>query len=751
MKLKFDVEGMHCASCAYRLQKHIRKLDGVNKATVNLASQSLLIDYMPDLIAQKKLIAEAAQLGYALIPVAQNAETGKVYENRLKRKTQKKQLRRSQLIVAWLFMVPLLVTGLSPLLGYRLPYTIDHISSPANYSVMQMLLCLPIILTGWRFLKNGWSRLLQLQINIDSLVALSATASLVQSFGSTIRILYQGDTPNSHPLYFVTAGAIIAVIMLGRFIENRLREGVENTMQRLISLLPVNTERIENEQPVIVLTSELKEDDLIRILPNSYIPVDGTVVSGISKIDESMLTGNRSQVLKSPESRVMAGMQNLEATLIIKATKTGSETILAGIIRLIEEGENSQPAIGRMADKISRWVVHGVLIVACIAAITWFGVKQDYLFSLEVFISVLVIACPVSIGLAIPISAYFSTHRASSLGILVRRTEAFSNILKAETVLFNLSGTITEGHSTVTEIIANNSLDADRLLSLAASAESESKHPIATAIIAKAREKALPIYKPDPVRLIAGEGIEAIVEDERVDIGNYKLMGLINIDTDKLNEAILTCQEFAHQGKTPLLIAVEGELQGIIVVANRLRPEAREVVQQIQQWGKEVVILTGEHASTAQSLARQVAVDYVLGDILPINRARQIRKFQHEGKKVLMVGDGWNDAEALAQADTGVVLGLPDNVPADAADVVLLNNDMRALITLMRLSSKTMSNIRLNIFLAFVFNLLMVPVAAGILHLFGVKFMLNPMIAVVVMFLGFISVLLNALRLRKFR
>ncbi|MEG1616556.1 MAG: heavy metal translocating P-type ATPase [Bacteroidales bacterium] len=751
MRKRFDIEGMHCASCAYRLQKHLRKLDGIREANVNLASESILLDYDPEKITLRTLTSEVQEMGYKLIPDNDNRGQRFNYERKIRRKNIKRKRRRNQLTVAVIFLIPLLAIGLSPLLKYNLPFSIDPVYSPVNFAVMQLFLCVPILLAGWRFFEKGWKRLFRLQPNIDSLVALGATAAFIYSVVSTVLIIYRDGTISDHPLYYLTSGAIITMIMLGRFLENGLRRKHQNTLYRLISLIPDLSTKIIDGTETSVNTLDIVVGDKIRVTPGTRIPVDGKVLSGLGMIDESIFTGSKTPVLKSAGDKVIAGMFNQEGYFTVEATHTGNDTFLSGIIRLIEEGETSQPPVGRLADKVSAWVIPAVLILSLLSAVMWYLFLGDYAFAMNIFVSVLVIACPVAIGLAIPISVVFASRKASSMGIIVRRSEAFEQIHKADTFVFNLTGTITEGNAAVTDFITFPPFSEDRLLSLAASAESESKHPLAKAIVARAKEKGVPILIPDPVKLIAGQGIEAVILEERVDIGNYKLMELINIDPDVLTETSTIIRELSNQGKTAVMIAVEGVLQGVIAIEDKPRPEAREVIQKLKQMEISNYILTGEHAPAAKNIGEKVDINHIIADVLPQNRSRQIRKLQHEGKTVLMIGDGMNDASALAQANAGIAIGSPDNIAADAADIVLLNKDLRQILVVVRLSRKTMRNIKENLFFAFVYNLLMLPVAAGVLYLFGLKFLLDPLIAVVAMFLGSISVVINALRLRKFK
>lgn len=751
MKERFDIEGMHCASCAYRLQKHLKKMDGIKEIVVNLASESAMVDYDPEKISLEEIARQISLLGYEMIMPTQKPSKKLFYERKIHRKTQKRELRKSQLIIALTFLIPLLIIGLSQLLHYPLPGPIDYIKNPSSHCILQLILCAPIIFTGRRFFISGWKKIFLLHPNVDSLVALGATASLIISFISSAFVIFKGGSLEINPLYYMSAGAIIAMVMLGRYIENSSRSASLSALEFLTNLIPSHANILKDGVQEQIPVQEIQEGDIVVVSPDSPIPVDGIILTGSSLVEENVFTGNKTPILKSVEDRVLAGMSNRNGRLEIRTEKTGNETMLSSIIHMIEEGENSHPGLGRLADKVSAWAVPVGLMLAFISAGVWYFIDRNYEFAFNIFISVLVIACPVSIGLAIPMSILFATRGATSHGILIRRSNSLEAIHKADTFVFNLTGTLTEGVSVVTDIVITGAMTQDELLSLTASAESLSKHPLAVGIVNKAKEKNLKITVPDPVKLISGEGIEAVIEETRVDIGNFKLMELINLPSEQLSEGIAICRDLSAQGKTTVMIAVENKLEGIIAVADKPRPEAREVIQKIEKSDREVIILTGEHAATAASIGRLVDVDEIMADVAPKNRARQIRKLQHAGKTVVMIGDGLNDAGALAQADAGIAIGSADDIAADAADVVLLNRDLRKLLLLLQLSRKSVRNMKQNLFLTFIYNLLMLPIAGGILLVFNIEFLTNPIIAVIVMFLGSISVILNASRLRKFR
>lgn len=750
-KYRFDIEGMNCPSCSYRLQKHLKKLDGVKEVSVNLASASLSIEFDNEKVSLKKIEEEVREMGYRLITGNPSSGLRRTYERRMKRKELKSRSQGKRLTVALIFLVPLLLAGLSPLLHYDLPTSFGFEQHPGHFALFELFLSVPILLAGWRYIQDGWLKLIQLRPNINSLAALGVTASLLYSLYSSYFLIWEEKLLSQYPLYYLPACAIIAMIMLGRYVESKITAQSELDLQKLTDLLPETALQIANNQETEISINELQPGDLVKISPATYIPVDGIVKKGMSMVEESVFTGNKTPVLRAPDDKVLAGMLNQEGYLTVEVQKKGDDTFLAETIRLIEEGANSRPAISWLADRTSSWVIQGVLAIALLAAGLWIIFTHNYPFALNIFISVLVIACPVAIGLAIPISVLFASQRASSLGFLIRHISAFESLKRSSTYVFNLTGTITKGRPVLTDIIANQKLSSDELLRLAVSAEAASDHPIASAIRSEARGKAISLTHPDPIRELPGLGIEAVIDDVRVDIGNRKLMELIQADPELLDQMSAICRDLSSQGKSAVMIAVDGQLEGIIAVVDKPRAEARMVIEKLQQAGNQVILLTGEHWATARYMAHEVGITEVHAEVQSSNRARFIRKLQHEGKLVVMIGDGINDAGALAQADAGIAIGSPDDIAADAADIVLLNKDLRLLLTVIRFASKTIRNMKENLFFAFLYNLLMVPIAAGVLYLFDNQLLLNPVFAVTAMFLGSLSVLLNGLRLKRFK
>lgn len=749
-KFKYDIEGMHCPSCSFRLQKHLNKLDGIKNASVNLASGSLSIEYDTEKISLKAIEKEVQSMGYKLFPDMPTIDLKHFYERKMKYQQLKQRSEGKRLIATIILFIPLLIVGLSPSLHYPLPTPLDFTTYPDHFALFQLLFTIPICILGWRFFQNGWKQLFILHPNINSLVALSATTAFCYSLYSSYYLVWYNGFFSNYPLYYLPAAAIIVMIMLGRYLENKIMAQSEQTIRQLLSILPIYATRYNNSKEEKVKITSLNTGDYVRVSPGSRIPIDGIVKSGMSMVDESVFTGNHTPLLRTKEDKVLAGMLNLEGYLTVEVSKNGSGTFLAEIIRLIEEGENSRPTLSRLADKTSSWAIRVILAIAFIASGLWAGLANDYHFAFNVFITILMIACPVAIGLAIPISVLFATRKASSHAMIIRHISSFETLLKKATYVFNQTGTLTQGSPTVTDIITHSDLSTDKLLHLAASAESQTNHPIAQAILSEARKQNIAITPPDPVREIPGQGIEAVIDDIRIDIGNRKLMELINIDAETLESMSQICRDLSSQGKSAVMIAIDGKLEGVIAVIDKPRAEAREVIKTIADKGNRVILLTGDHWNTARHIAHEIGINEVHAEIQHANRARFIRKLQHEGELVVMIGDGLYDAKALAQADAGIAIGSPNDIAADAADIILLNKDLYLLLTVQKLATKTVRNMKENLFFAFLYNMLMIPIAAGVLYLFGIHFLMDPLLAVIAMFLGSISVLLNGLRITKY-
>ncbi|MGL4293615.1 MAG: heavy metal translocating P-type ATPase [Bacteroidales bacterium] len=747
-RIKFDIEGMHCPSCSYRLQKHLTKLNGVKAALVNLASASLVIEYDPAKISITTIEQEVKSMGYRPILMQPTSNLKNFYQRQ--RRLYELKSEGKKLVFGLIFLIPLLSLELIPIL-FNIRSDFFRNNHLDGFIVFQLFLSVPILILGWKIIENGWKQLLAFRPNVNSLVALSVSASFLYSLYSSYFLIWQQANPAKFPVYYLPACAILVMILLGRYLEDRITLKTKRSIRDLTSLLPDKAIRIENQQENIIDIERIEIGDLISITPGMRIPVDGIVSKGKGSVNEEIFSGNKSSVFHEEGDKVFAGTLNLNQSFILEVQKKANESFLSEIISLIEEGENSKPGINLLANKISSIVIQLILGFSVLSGGLWAVLSDNYQLAFKVFISVLMIACPVAIGLAIPISVLISTRRASMFGIIIRRIAAFESMRDADTFVFNMSGTLTKGTPVVTDISAKNGISAGELLRYAASAEATANHPLANAILAEAKIQNVDLIVPDLVRELPGMGIEAAVGEERVDIGNRKLMELVRVDEEELKHFSGICRDLSEQGKTTLMVAVDGVLKGIIATIDKPKKEAEEVIRKIHDSGKMVILLTGEHWSTARYIAHETGIQEIHAETQPLNRARFIRKLQHEGKVVVMIGDGVNDAGALAQANAGVAIGSPSDIGADAADIILLNTNLNQILTLMRLANRTVRNIKENLFFAFIYNLLMIPLAAGVLYIFNIHKLIDPVVAIAVMFIGSISVLLNGLRLRRFK
>ncbi|MDO5570513.1 MAG: cation-translocating P-type ATPase [Bacteroidales bacterium] len=747
----FDIEGMHCASCAYRLQKQLNHINGVKNATVNLASESAVIDYQPEIVSYQQLSETVAKMGYKLVESTNEKWRSHHYMRKRKRRWLKQNLRKTQLIISIIFFVPLLIIGLDSVFSSSISRNIGYVLTPSNYSIIQLILVFPIIFIGWRFIKKGWIKIVGLHPNVDSVVALGATASIVLSLISTYKVIFQFVPTDTFSLYYVIAGALLLFTMLGRYIENQLRFKSDKSIQSLIGTIPEFGIIAEHKKKKKVSVFDIKNNDLVYVAAKSYIPVDGIIVDGESKISEEIFSGTTHPYHKNVSDKVLAGMFNITSPIYIKTENSEGQTFINSIIRILEQGEASKPKIGELSDKISAWFVPILLLLSIGAGVVWYFISMDYSLAIRIFIHTLIVASPVALGFAIPISVYYATRKGSELGILIRKSDSLVSIEKSNIVAFNLTGTLTEGEPIVSDVISLGSYSKNELLSIAASAEKHSKYPLGKAIVRKAREEKIDIKEPDISKILTGQGIEAVVDEKRIDIGNYKLMSLININEGELHDALNIVTELNTQGKTSVIIAVDGIIEGVVAVNDEFADGAKSVIDYLRNNDKQSVIITGEHSTTANKLGELLGIERIFADVIASNRARKIRSLQFENKIVVMIGDGINDAGAIAQSNAGIAIGTPENITADIADIILPNRDIKLLKKLFYLSKKSYRNMKENLFFALVYNVLMIPIAAGILYVFGVDYILNPFIALLCMFLSSVSVIINALRLKRIK
>ena len=616
---------------------------------------------------------------------------------------------------------------------------------PVNFAVIQLILVIPSMIAGYKFYTIGFSRLLKREPNMDSLIAIGTGAAFIYGIYAVIQII-NGNHEYTMELYFESVGVIITLILLGKYLEAVSKGKTSEAIKKLMGLAPKTATVIRDGKETVIPIEEVRVGDIVLVRPGEKIPVDGEVVEGRTSVDESMLTGESIPVEKNPGDSVVGASINKNGSIKFRATKVGKDTVLAQIIKLVEDAQGSKAPIAKLADIISGYFVPAVMVIALFAGLAWYISGQSAVFSLTIFVSVLVIACPCALGLATPTAIMVGTGKGAEYGVLIKGGEALETAHKVKTIVLDKTGTITEGKPVVTDIITDGKIAPEELLRLSASAERGSEHPLGEAIVNGAKEKNLELSEAESFEAIPGQGIEVVIEGRRMLLGNKKLMDSRNIEITLEEES----NKLAREGKTPMYVAIDNELAGIIAVADVMKPSSRKAIEILHNMGIEVVMITGDNRITAEAIARQVGIDRVLAEVLPQDKAEEIKKLQSEGKKVAMVGDGINDAPALAQADIGIAIGSGTDIAMESADIVLMRSDLMDVPTAIQLSKKTIRNIKQNLFWAFAYNTAGIPIAAGLLHIFGGP-LLNPIFAAAAMAFSSVSVVTNALRLRKFK
>ena len=737
----FKVNGMTCASCATRIQKVVNKMDGVDEASVNLASENMNVKYDSRKTSIDDIEKVVKKAGYEAIHITEDNKDDSKKEGEVKVKKA-----RNRFIWSLVFAIPLITISMGSMLGLKLPDLIDPSVNPYNFAMIQLILTLIIIYVGREFFIHGFKNLFNLSPNMDTLIALGSTAALLYGIYALVKI-GGGEVHFAHHLYFESAGMIVAFISLGKYLEALTKGKTSDAINKLMGLAPKTATIIVDGKEQVVPIEEVRVDDIIVVKPGERLPVDGVVVSGASAVDEAMLTGESIPVEKSIGSDVYGASINKTGMFKYKATKVGNDTVLSKIINLVEDAQGTKAPIAKLADVISGYFVPVVIVLSIVSALAWYFIGNENLeFALNILISVLVIACPCALGLATPTAIMVSTGKGAENGVLIKSGVALEEAHKINTIIFDKTGTITEGKPKVTNILST-SLDDLELLKITAAAEKGSEHPLGEAIVKAAEEKSIELPEIHNFDAIPGEGINTVIDGKTVSVGNRKMMTRNNIDISSLDEK---AHSLAEEGKTPMFIGIDGSLAGVIAVADTVKENSAKTVSALHKMGIEVVMLTGDNERTAKAIAKQVGIDRVVSDVLPEGKANVVKEIQKEGKKVAMVGDGINDAPALVTAEIGIAIGSGTDVAIESADVVLMRSDLLDVVTAIQLSRATIKNIKENLFWAFGYNVLGIPVAMGILHIFGGP-LLNPMIGAFAMSLSSVSVLLNALRLKGFK
>ncbi len=772
-QLTFPITGMTCASCTTRVDKALRKVAGVLDTSVNLATEHATVTYMPSATGWSELKQAIEQAGYGVI---ETSETNGVDAEDAETTARAHELadKRRKLVVAVVFSIPLFVLSMSRDLGLIMPWFFgewasmtgmsgDGMSAPAYADALNwffLLLAVPVqFYSGRDFYTHAWSALKNRTANMDTLIAVGSSAAFFYS----IWLMLSGQ--GGH-VYFETAAIIITLILVGKFLEARAKSQTGTAIRALMGLQAKTARVLRAGQEVDVPVAEVRKGEIVLVRPGEKVPVDGVITTGRSSIDESMVTGESMPVEKDIGDSVIGATINKTGSFQFRATRVGKETALAQIVRMVQQAQGSRAPVQRLVDQVSSVFVPVVLVIATLTFLGWYfigsvGFPQALIFA----VAVLVIACPCALGLATPTAIMVGTGTGAEHGILIKNAESLERANRIQTIVLDKTGTITEGKPVVTDIVCSPILQAaladhhiehavvtesqllvnDReILRLAASAERGSEHPLGEAIVRAAHERGLTLAQPEQFEAVAGHGIRAVVEGHVVLLGNLKLMREWSIDTTRIEQDVARLQ---GEGKTAMIVATDGVALGVIAVADTVKPTSREAVAELKRMGIQVAMLTGDNQRTAHAIADQVGIERVLAEVLPQDKSSEVSRLQGEGRITAMVGDGINDAPALAQADVGIAMGTGTDVAMEAADITLMRGDLRSVAQAIRLSQATMSTIRWNLFWAFVYNIILIPVAAGVLYPF-IGWQLSPILAAGAMAVSSVFVVSNSLRLR---
>jgi Cu+-exporting ATPase len=740
-KVILPIQGMTCASCVNKVEKALGSPKGVVHASVNFATERASVEYIPEEVTIRDLKKAVQDAGYQVLEVK---EEDIVEKERLAREAELSRLKW-KFITGAILLAPILIL----MYGGSLLERWVGLSKGMNFFI-QFLLATPVqFWAGWQFYVGFWKAAKHKTSDMNTLIAVGTSAaylySLIVTFGSHL-IMVKGLMLD---VYFDTSAAIVVLILLGRFLEARAKGRTSEAIRKLIGLQPKTAKVIRDGNEMDIQVEEVTPGDIVVVRPGEKIPVDGIVREGHSSVDESMVTGESLPVEKKIEDTVIGATINKTGTFKFEATKVGKDTVLAQIIRLVQEAQGSKPPIARMVDVIASYFVPVVIAIAIATFLVWyfFGPHPALTYAFLNFVAVLIIACPCALGLATPTSIMVGTGKGAENGILIRGAEALETAHQLNTIVLDKTGTLTRGEPSVTDIIESKKFSKKEILTFAASAEKGSEHPLGEAIVNKAKEENLPLLDPRDFQAIAGHGIEATIDSRRVLLGNLRLMEERKIALNGFSER---AEQLSSEGKTSMFLAVDGIAMGMIAVADTLKENSKGAVEALHRMGLEVVMLTGDNQRTARAIAQQIGIDRVMAEVLPGLKAEEVKRLQAEGKKVGMVGDGINDAPALAQADVGIALGTGTDVAMESSDITLIGGDLKGVVTAIALSKATIRNIKQNLFWAFAYNTILIPVAAGVLFpFFGI--LLNPILAAGAMAFSSVTVVTNALRLRRFK
>ena len=755
MKEKFDVTGMTCSACSSRVEKCVSKLEGVNEVSVNLLTNSMQVEFNDAVIQEQGIIDAVVHAGYgASVQGKKKASDTResLKENKKNPVQEHMEYMKKRTIWSFIFLIPLMYVSMGHMIGLPLPGFLHGTVNAVGFAMTQFLLCIPVIYINRAYYTKGFSTLLHGAPNMDTLIAVGSAASLVYGVFAIYRMGYglgvqDMDLVNRylHDLYFESAVMILALINIGKYLEARSKGKTSEAINKLMDMAPKTAFAERNGTVVEIPAEEIQIGDILQVKPGSSVPADGVVLEGVTSIDEAAITGESIPVQKVPGDSVIAATMNKAGFFRMKASKVGDDTTFSQIIRLVEDASASKAPIAKIADKIAGVFVPIVMTIALITAVVWLLAGAEFEFALSCAISVLVISCPCALGLATPVAIMVGTGKGAENGILIKSGEALEVTHNIQSVVLDKTGTITQGKPAVTDIHGVKT-DSKELLKIAAAMEKKSEHPLAEAVLAKAEEEKISLPEASEFSAVAGMGIEAVIEGKKYYAGNLRLMKEKGIDCTGIKDYLET---LTGEGKTPLLFADEKELLGVVGAADIVKPTSAQAIRELKKMGIQVIMLTGDNERTAKAIQRQLDIDTVIAEVLPQDKEREVAKLQENGQKVAMVGDGINDAPALARADVGIAIGAGTDVAIESADIVLMKNDLLDVVTAISLSKAVIRNIKENLFWAFFYNVCGIPLAAGVFYTaLGLK--LSPMFGAAAMSLSSLFVVSNALRLRFF-
>lgn len=740
------IRGMHCASCARNIEKALKREKGILEVNVNFASEKASVSFDSEVITLEKIKKIISDLGYQALTEKEEAEEKLPPEREKEAREKEIQDFKKRLIFSLIFGIPLLYFAMGWMVGLSVP-AIENVSLQA---LIQLILTTPIILAAFKLYTSGFHSLMRRAPNMDSLIFIGTSAAYLYSLVISLAIWLGVSKYGLEDLYYEIAAFILIFILLGKYLEAVTRGKTSEALRKLIGLQP-KIARIEKEGKEIEISVEkVQIGDLVVVRPGEKIPVDGVVVEGTSAVDEKMITGESLPVTKKKGDEVIGATINQSGMLKFKATKVGKETALAQIIKIVEEAQASKAPIQLLADKVSLYFVPGVITIAVLAFLFWLLVGQPFVFALTVLIAVLIIACPCALGLATPTAIMVGTGLGAESGILIKSAQALETAHKLQVIIFDKTGTLTKGEPAVTDIISFSDLAQEKILELASIGEKGSEHPIGKAIVKKAEEEKIKIIEGKNYETIAGEGIKCQHQDQWILVGNRVFMKDNKLEVSPEIETEL--QKLESGGKTVVMVALDNKIIGAVAIADTLKEFSKEAVEQLKKMTKEVWLITGDNERTAKVIAEQLGIeeDKIMAQVLPGDKAKKVKELQERGKIVAFVGDGINDAPALAQADVGVAIGSGTDVAMETGEIILIKDDLRDVVTSIDLSSYTVRKIKQNLFWAFFYNSVGIPIAAGILYpFFG--FLLNPMIAAAAMAFSSVSVVSNSLLMKRYR